>query len=104
MKRYSHKNSVVDIVKAEIGQVVDTPFGLMECGDSDYVLTDHLGENYVISEDTVKNEYVEFETNARVKAKWNFEELAAGYMELGQLNQNEDEIYINGTRKIHGLL
>lgn len=87
-KLFAHKSSIVTVQP-----VLD--------GTEKYKVTDQYGDIDYITQTGLDSQFVE--VKEKQNCGFSYEDMAAGYASMMQLNQEEDERYINGTAELNGL-
>jgi hypothetical protein len=102
--KFAHKKFTVDARQATNDGYFETINGKQFYFEGDWILTDMLGNSFVLTDKRFKEWYVPVE----VKQKRNSKELSPfeeqyyinAFAEMSQLNQEEDVDYIEGTKKL----
>lgn len=102
---YAHKKYLyTSMMEADADGEVLTMFGSIQCLKGDKIATNWYGDQTVIPKGQDEEYYVPVELKQRIKASKKVSRLGEQYvgqlLESPPLNQEEDQDYINGTRKI----
>jgi hypothetical protein len=103
---HAHKKFLVRFEEMQEDGVLHTQFGSVSFLKGDKVATDWYGNKFVVSKGQDEELYVPVElklNRTRKKPSPFEEEYTKKFFEMSTLNQNEDEEYIKGTRKISKL-
>jgi hypothetical protein len=106
MQYYAHKKYLVRFDEMQEDGVLDTQCASISFLKGDKLATDCFGNKWVVSKGQDEEYYVPVELKLdrpRKKPSPFEEEYTKKFFEMSTLNQNEDEEYIKGTRKISKL-
>lgn len=99
MKLYANKRFLCSMRIAEEDELLDSETCYHQALKGELLLKDYNGREFPVTEEYFQNNYVEVEI-VEDKHKYDMNELANGYAALSELNQEEDQDYINGMEKI----
>jgi hypothetical protein len=92
-KTFSHKAYVVDAIQMNEDFTITNIYGSLDGKSSDWVCTNQDGHQFILSDEYVKSHYVEVE-KVESQRKFTYGDMAKGYAEGVNLEQEEDWSYI----------
>jgi hypothetical protein len=101
---YVHKKSIVTAQRIEKDGLIPTQIGEVLALEDQIALTDRYGNTDIVSEEWLNDNYIQLKKERKAKKpKFNIEDMANGYLEMGELvkqsNEN-DEDYIFEPSKV----
>lgn len=102
MKYYVHKANIVTVQEAGENGFIECALGKIPCDKDDLIVQGYDEVQYAATKEQLENDYIEIEIKhkQKKKRKIDYEDMAKAYEELVFLNQEEDQIYLDGTYKI----
>ncbi|KON87475.1 hypothetical protein AF332_11980 [Sporosarcina globispora] len=97
---FANKRFVGQKIVAQEDGTLLTQFGDFPVKKGEIIFKPLKGDPVVVPENYFNENYTQVEAANKEKVKVNLDEMARGYMEMGYLNQKEDESYINELKEL----